>query len=123
MTAWGNTTDRILLLLQQDPMTKAEICRKLDLTHDQVASVLSRLNKSSKQLPKRIYISGHTRHATLGRTYIRPVYALGSSKDKKPSIQPYTQKERSDRTYARLVARRNSSVFRQTMTRRELNGL
>lgn len=123
MTGWGSTTDRILLLLEQEPMTKAEICRKLDLTHDQVASVLSRLNKSSKQLPKRIYISGHTRHATLGRVYIRPVYALGSSKDKKPSIQPYTQKERSERTYARLIARRNSSVFRQTMTRRELNGL
>jgi hypothetical protein len=34
MIAWGSTTDRILLLLEQEPMTKAEICRRLDLTHD-----------------------------------------------------------------------------------------
>lgn len=123
MTGWGSTTDRILLLLEQEPMTKAEICRKLDLTHDQVASVLSRLNKSSKQLPKRIYISGHTRHATLGRVYIRAIYSIGDKRNKESSIQPFTRKERSERSYARLIARRNGSIFRQTMTRRELNGL
>lgn len=123
MIAWGNTTDRILLLLEQESMTKAEICRQLDLTHDQVSNRLTHLRKNSKKFGKRIYISGYTRHAKLGRTYLRAVYSIGNKPDKERDIQPYTLKERSAMTYERLKARRNSSVFRQTLTRRELNGL
>lgn len=120
MIAWGNTTDRILLLLEQESLTKAEICRKLDLTHDRVASVLSRLSKRSKQLPKRIYISGHTRHTTSGRTYIRPVYALGNKPDKVCNIKPFTLQERQARSYKKLVSMRNNSIFNQSATTREL---
>jgi hypothetical protein len=120
MIAWGNTTDRILLLLEQESLTKAEICRQLDLTHDQVASVLSRLCKRSKQMPKRIYICDYTRHAISGRTYIRPVYALGNKPDKKQNIKPFTVKEKSANSYARLMATRNNSVFNLTKTNREL---
>lgn len=120
MIAWGSTTDRILLLLEQEPMTKAEICRQLDLTHDQVASVLSRLCKRSKQMPKRIYICDYTRHAILGRTYIRPMYALGNKPNKKPTIKPFTVKEKSATSYARLMAARNNSIFNLTKTNREI---
>ena len=123
MIAWGNTTDRILLLLAQESMTKAEICRQLDLTHDQVSNRLTHLRKKTPKYNKRIYISGYTRHAKLGRTYLRAVYALGNKPDKQRDIQPYTLKERSAMTYARLKARKNSSIFRQTMTNRELHGL
>lgn len=121
MIAWGNTTDRILLLLAQESLTKADICRKLDLTHNQVASVLSRLNKRSKNTPKRIYISGHTRHTISGRAYIRPIYSLGNQPDKKCNIKPFTMKEKSRRCYENLVALRNISVFTQTLTRRQLS--
>lgn len=117
---WGSTTDRILLLLKQEPMTKAEICRRLELSHDRVASVLSRLNKRSKQMPKRIHVCSHTRHATLGRTYIRPVYALGDKPDKACKIKPFTLKERSANSYARLIATRNNSIFNLTKTKREI---
>lgn len=120
-SAWGNTTDRILLLLEQESLTKAEICRKLDLTHDRVASVLSRLSKSSKRISKRIYISGHTRHTISGRTYIRPIYSLGDKPDKSCKIIPFTLQERSRRSYEKLVSLRNSSVFTQTLTRRQLS--
>jgi transcriptional antiterminator len=123
MIAWGNTTDRILLLLANEPMTKAEICRKLDLTHDQVSNRLSHLRKKTPRFNKRIYISGYTRHARLGRTYLRAVYSLGNKPDTTRQMLPFTQKERSARTYENLIKRRNSSVFRQTMTNRELNGL
>jgi hypothetical protein len=115
MIAWGNTTDRILLLLQQEPMTKAEICRRLELRHDQVASVLSRLKRS-----KRIYICGHTRHAISGRAYIRPVYALGNKPNKVCNIKPFTLQERRARAYEKLMSTRNNSVFNQLTTRREL---
>lgn len=121
MIAWGNTTDRILLLLEQEALTKAEICRKLDLTHDRVASVLSRLSRSSKRVSKRIYISGHTRHTISGRTYIRPIYSLGDKPDKSCKIKPFTVQERARRSYEKLVSLRNNSVFNQTATRRELS--
>ena len=120
MIAWGSTTDRILLLLEQEPLTKAEICRRLELSHDQVASVLSRLSKSSKQMPKRIHVCSHTRHAISGRTYIRALYALGNKPDKKPNIKPFTLKERSANSYARLIATRNNSIFNLTKTKREI---
>jgi hypothetical protein len=120
MIAWGSTTDRILLLLEQEPMTKAEICRRLDLTHDQVASVLSRLSKRRKQMPKRIYICDYTRHAISGRTYIRPMYTLGNKPDKKQNIKPFTVKETSANSYARLMATRNNSIFNLTKSKREI---
>lgn len=118
--AWGATTDRILLLLEQEPLTKVEICRQLDLTHDQVASVLSRLSKPSKQMPKRIYICDYTRHAISGRTYIRPMYTLGNKPNKKPNIKPFTVKEKSATSHARLMATRNNSIFNLTKTKREI---
>ena len=122
MIAWGNTTDRILLALADEPMTKAELCRRLNLTHDQISGQLVRLNTKKPKLGKRIYICGYTRHAINGKMHIRPIYALGDKPDK-PRIPPLTQQERSKRSYDKTMSLRNSSVFRQTMTRRELNGL
>lgn len=120
MIAWGNTTDRILLLLQESPLTKAEICRRLELPHDRVASILSRLNRPSKRIAKRIYISGYTRHTISGRTYIRPIYSLGDKPDKVCNIKPFTLQERYKRSYDNLLSLRNNSIFNQTATRREL---
>lgn len=120
MIAWGATTDRIMLLLQESPLTKAEICRRLELPHDRVASILSRLNRPSKRIAKRIYISGYTRHTISGRTYIRPIYSLGDKPDKVCNIKPFTLQERSKRSYDNLLSLRNNSIFNQTSTRREL---
>lgn len=120
MIAWGATTDRIMLLLQESPLTKAEICRRLELPHDRVASILSRLNRPSKRIAKRIYISGYTRHTISGRTYIRPIYSLGDKPDKVCNIKPFTLQERSKRSYDNLLSLRNNSIFNQTATRREL---
>lgn len=120
MIAWGNTTDRILLLLKQEPMTKAEIQRKLGLTHDQVSNRLTHLKRKSKLFGKRIYISEYTRHAIKGKMHIRAVYALGDKPDAPKEIEPLDQSERSKRYYAKLMSLKNSSVFTQTMTRREL---
>jgi transcriptional regulator with XRE-family HTH domain len=122
MTGWGSTTDRILLLLEQEPMTKAELSRRLDITHNQISAVLTRLQRKTPKYEKRIYISGYTRHAITGKMNIRPIFSLGN-KPNKPRIKPLTQKERSKRAYEKLMSMRYSSIFRQTMTRRELNGL
>lgn len=112
MNAWGSNTDRILLLLAQEPMSKAEICRRLDLTHDQVSNRLTHLRKKTPKYNKRIYITDYTRHAVWGRTYLRAVYALG---DKKDVVKPraMTPKERSRKAYEKVCAIRNSTVFRK----------
>jgi hypothetical protein len=120
MIAWGNTTDRILLLLQEGAMTKSEICRRLDLTHDQVASRLSDLKCKSKRFPKRIHISGYTRNAMSGRAYIRPIYSLGNLPDKVCKLKPFTLKERSARSYAKNASLKNASVFTQSLSTRKM---
>jgi len=120
LIAWGNTTDRILLLLEEGSMTKIEICRRLGLTHDQVSSRLSHLKRKSKKFPKRIYISGYTRNAISGKCHIRPIYSLGDKRDKKRDIPKLTQKERSARSYERMKVMKNASVFTQTLTNREM---
>jgi len=107
MIAWGNTTDRILLLLAEEPMTKAEVCRRLDLAHDQVANVLTRLRRT-----KRIYIADYTRHAVWGRTYLRAVYAAGNKKDvQKPAA--LTASERSSRSHQKRMMIKQNVIFRK----------
>jgi hypothetical protein len=112
MIAWGNTTDRILLLLAEEPMTKAEICRRLDLSHDQVSNRLSQLKRKSKKFGKRIYIAEYTRHAKLGRTYLRAMYAAGDKKDAE-KLKPMTPRERSQRSHQKRMLIKRSQIFRK----------
>jgi len=103
LTAWGNTTDRILLLLQDHELTKAEICAKLELTHNQVASVLTRLKRS-----KRIYVCDWKRSSVGKRLYLRAVYTVGSSYNAyKP--QPLSQKERSAKSHQKKMLIKNAA--------------
>ena len=105
MRAWGNTTDRVLLLLSNQELTKAEICVKLDLKHDNLAAVLTRLKRT-----KRIYVCDWTR-ATLGkRLYLRAKYTVGNQKSAlKP--EPYTTKERSRRLHEKRMLIKRSQIF------------
>lgn len=121
MIGWGATTDRILLLLENESLSKVEICRRLGLEHDQVANRLTHLKRASKRFPKRIYICGYTRHAISGRTYIRAIYTKGNMPDKKNNLKPLTPKERSAKTYQKLMATKNASIFNQTLSRRQLS--
>ena len=110
LRSWGNTTDRILLLLQDHELTKIEICYALDLTHDDVASVLTRLKRTSKLFGKRIYICGYERHSMGKRYYLRPVFAAGSKADKqKPPT--FTQKERSAKSHKKQMLIKRSQIF------------
>jgi hypothetical protein len=111
MIAWGNTTDRILLLLQKGEMTKIQICSALGLTHDDVASVLTRLKRVSKKFGKRIYICGYER-SSLGKKYhLRPVFKLGSSPDK-PKPPAFTTKERAAKSHKKRMLIKHSQIFR-----------
>jgi hypothetical protein len=107
---WGNTTDRILLLLQNQELTKIEICSALGLTHDDVASVLTRLRRVSKKFGKRIYICGYERRAVGKKYHLRPVFTVGSKVDKlKPPA--LTHRERSMKTHRKKMLIKRSIIF------------
>ena len=110
MRSWGNTTDRILLLLQESEMTKAEICVALKLTHDDVSSVLTRLKRKSEQCDKRIFICRYERNAIGKRYYLRPVFKAGSSPDK-PKPPALTPRERSQRSHQKKMLIKRSTIF------------
>ena len=112
MIAWGNTTDRILILLQNHEMTKIQICSALGLTHDDVASVLTRLRRVSKKFGKRIYICGYERGAIGKRYYLRPVFKAGSSLDK-PKPSALTSRERSQRSHQKKMMIKKHAKFNQ----------
>ena len=110
MRGWGNTTDRILLLLQDQELTKIEICSALGLTHDDVASVLTRLRRVSKKFGKRIYICGWQREAVGKRYYLRAVFKAGGSVDK-PKPAALTPRERSQRSHRKRMLIKRSIIF------------
>jgi hypothetical protein len=110
LIAWGNTTDRILYLLQDKHLTKVEICSKLDLSHDNTSAVLTRLKRS-----KRIYISDWTRFTLGKRLYLRPIYTLGAKPDaKKPPA--FTNKERSARSHIKKMQLKKAIKLTAWMT-------
>jgi len=110
LRSWGNTTDRILLLLQKHEMTKIQICRELALTHDGVASVLSRLRRKSKKFGKRIYIYDWQREEVGAKYHLRPLFKAGSRIDKvKPPA--FTNKERAAKSHIKKMLIKRSRIF------------
>ena len=110
MRSWGNTTDRILLLLQNKELTKLQICSALNLTHDNVSAVLTRLKRDSKLFGKRIYICDYTRTAQGKRYYLRPVFKAGSRQDK-PKPPALTPREKSQRSHQKKMLIKRSTIF------------
>lgn len=110
MIAWGNTTDRIMNLLQDNELTKVEICSALGLGHDNVASVLTRLRTKSARYDKRIYICKYVRNAVGKRYCLRPVFAVGNKADAfKPA--PLTNKERSAKNHRKkMMIKKNAKL-------------
>jgi hypothetical protein len=110
MRAYGNTTDRILLLLNEHEMTKIEICSALGLTHDDVSGVLTRLKRKLTQCNKRIFICQYERNAVGKRYYLRPVFKAGSSPDK-PKPPALTSREKSQRSHQKKMLIKRSQIF------------
>jgi hypothetical protein len=110
LRGWGSTTDRILLLLQDHELTKIEICTKLGLTHDDIASVLTRLRRVSKKCDKRIYICGWQREAVGKRYYLRAIFKAGSKIDQ-PKPPALTPRERSQRSHRKKMLIKRSIIF------------
>ena len=103
-------------------MTRAEICKRLSRTKDEVAAIVSRLNKRTPVAGKRIYIKDYVHDMEGERTYPRAVYALGSGKDAPKPISD--QKEIKRRYWARSQLKlRANSVFNLGLSRSQLRAL
>ena len=121
MRKYGSLVQQIeTTLTDLGPMTSAEICQELGLEKGDLSSIISRMCRTHKQHPKRLYVSGYTfEHETHGRRYPRAIYALGDLSDKP---KPKTSRQEIVRRYnankhKRLTA---NSVFNLGLPRRIL---
>ena len=102
------------LLRQHGELTSAEICDELNIDRRQAGAVLSRMNKASPRLPKRIYKVRYINEHESQRRYPRSVYALGDLDDvKKPKANPHANAKR----YRSRVNKKVASVFHLGLTR------
>lgn len=122
-TKRGTIVREILRMLEEEgPMTRAEICKRLGRAKDEVAAVVSRLNKRSPVAGKRIYIKEYVYDMEGERTYPRALYALGPMKDAPKPIPD--QKEVKRRYWARSQLKlKANSVFNLGLSRAQLRAL
>lgn len=123
MRGWGSTTDRILhLLAEYDELTRAEICEHLSMDRQYVSAIVSRLNRKTPTLPKRIYIVRYVHDAIGSRRYPRAVYALGDKPDaRKPKSDVRAIKRRYEANLKRRLS--GSSVFNLAMSRQQIHAM
>lgn len=107
----------ILALLERDgPMTRAGLCRALGRPKLEVASVVSRLNRTLKSVPKRIYICGYVYDEEGSRiAYPRALYDLGDKPDVK---RPGPDRKAVAKRWRDSTRQRVSSVWEFAMSRR-----
>ena len=102
------------LLIEHGELTSADICTELNINRRQIGAVLSRMNKESPHLPKRIYKVRYIHEHENQRRYPRSVYALGDLPDaKKPKANPHANSKR----YRARASKKVSSVFHLGLTR------
>ena len=121
MRKYGTLVQQIEQTLSElGALTGAELCQELGVTKSDLSSVISRMCKASKTLPKRIYVAGYTfEHETHARRYPRAIYALGDLPDKpkpKPNRQENVRRYNTSK-HKRLTA---NSVFNLGIPRRIL---
>jgi len=70
-------------LAEHGPMTRRAICRVIGRERNEVASVVSRLNKTLPTAHKRVYVCDWVHDEEGSNRYPRAVYALGDKPDKR----------------------------------------
>lgn len=118
----GVSTNAIIASLEQDgPQTRAELEISCGIPKDNIAAVISRLNKRTAKMGKRIHIIDYTHESeTSQRDYPRAIYAVGDGEDaKKP--KPKTRKEIRNKYDAKVRNKfRMNSVFNLAMNREQI---
>ncbi len=118
MVKYGGLVERIEQLLRDyGPMTRSELCDHMKRDRREIASVVSRMARPTKTLPKRLYISGYVYDHDYGRRYPRAVYSLGDKPNvKAPGPQSDANKKRYNK--GRRLRMTGNSVFNWGLPRR-----
>ena len=119
----GAIVKQIMQMLDEDgPMTRAEICKRLGRPKDEIAAVVSRLNKRSPVAGRRIYVKEYVYDMEGERNYPRALYAIGD----KPNVKrPKSDKKEIKRRYwarSQLKLKANS-VFNLGLSRAQLRAM
>lgn len=119
MNSWGSTVKRIeQLLAERGPMTRVELEDALNLDHRRIASIVSRMVKPTKTMPKRIYIKSWVYDHEGQRYYPRALYALGDKKNTpKPKPNPAEVRRRYDQKVKMMMT--SNSIFNMGLTRKQ----
>lgn len=118
MREYGSTVNKVLeLLTEVGPLTGADLCEMIGVTHDNLSGVLYRLRKPTKTSPKRIYIKRYVFEYDNARRYPRPVFAIG---DKPNANRPKPNRKEVRRRYDQAKKARftMNSVFNMGLPRR-----
>lgn len=101
---------QILELLNDGPMTAAEITEALGLTNHHVSSVMGRLVVENSRHPQRVHIKSWVHDHFGQRRYPRALYALGKgSNAKKPKPDPLARKKEYEARKRSIL--KTASVF------------
>ena len=111
-------TKAILDAIERDgPMTRKQVCRAIGRDRQEVASVVSRLSKPLKTMPKRLFICDWVNDDEGEKTFPRAVYDIGDRPNKKrPPLKSNTQHQREYRLKKKLKV---SSIFDLGISRRK----
>lgn len=110
----SGATQKILEALSYGEATTADLCEELGLDRRNVSSIMKRLTRPSKFIPKRVYVTGWRDTQFGERDYLRPVYALGSGEDvTRPRRLRKIQQAKAKRKYAskKRLTQTTNSVF------------
>ena len=116
---WGSVTINILKAFEEHgEMTRKEVCDVIGLDRMYISSILTRLNKAGKTLPKRIHVVRYVYDEEGARRYPRAVYGLGDEPDaKKPKSNPSENRRRYRENLRKRMTGNN--VFNLGLTRRQ----
>jgi hypothetical protein len=103
-------------------MTRKELCDALNLEHDYVSAVLTRLANPTKTQPKRVYVISYVHDAEGQRRYPRAMFSVGDRPDaKRPTSDRRNNRRRYDQARRNRIA--GASVFTWGLPRRELDAI
>lgn len=116
---YGEIVSQIIQALKDyGPMTRIEICDALNTTRKSVSAVMTRLNRDTPRIPKRIYVKSYVYDHEGQRYYPRAVYDLGDKPDAKPpGADPVSARKRY--LQRKKMLNTANSVFNLALTRKQ----
>ena len=115
--AYGGIVAQIESLIRRHgPMTRAQISQAMGLDRTRVSSVITRMNRSSKTMPKRLFLTAYVYDHEKSRRYPRAVFDLGDKRNK-PRPKPNRQETRRKYDQRVKLLMTGNSIFNLGLSR------